>query len=1278
MDWTTDQQKVIDLRDRNILVSAAAGSGKTAVLVERIISMISEGEEPIDIDHLLIVTFTNAAAAEMRERIGQAIEKKLENEPDNLHLQKQMMLIHTAQVTTIHSFCLFVIRNYFHTIHLDPSFRVANESELVLLKSDVIESMLEDYYEEGDEEFLHFVECFASGKTDQAIIDIILKLHNFSMSFPWPDEWLDKTKGEFDISCVDDIEGKQWMTSLKLYIKSTIEDVDNKYDELIALCKEADGPQAYLDAIDSDVKYLDKLKGLSSYEEYYEAFAGFKFKALSRKSQKEASEEKKDLAKKIRNEIKSIINDLKGQYFFQPTMEMVKDIAAMKPAMDVLIDITKEFTNAYNKKKEERNLVDFNDLEHLCLNILANNRDDKLEYSQVANELAQFYEEILIDEYQDSNLVQETILNSISKERYGRPNRFMVGDVKQSIYKFRLARPEIFMEKYEEYKSEEESESDEVDITGESADEEGAENNSSDSENDLRYQKVDLHQNFRSREIVLDTVNSVFEQIMTKKIGNIIYDDKAALYPGAKFEKEVEPVSNNTEIILVSPEKPEEVLKDVDYENLEEYEDAEMEIEDLDGKELEAKAVALRIKELVSEKDGLNILDKDGKKYRRADYKDIVILLRTMRGWADVFVEILNSEGIPSYAQTQTGYFNTLEIKTVLNMLKIIDNPRQDIPFSAILRSPIVGLNSNDIARIRMVEKDSSMYEAALSYREQYLEESKEQGDTHALAVTLDKFLIMLDNFRSMVAFLTINELIIKVLEDTGYDDFASAMPAGEKRKANIDMLIQKAIQFEETSYSGLFHFIRYIEKLHKYNVDFGEADAVSGSDNSVRIMSTHKSKGLEFPIVFVSGMGKEFNQKESSDKILIHPDLGLGPDFIDPKERTKSPTLLKKVIQKNIILENLGEEIRILYVAMTRAKEKLILTGSVKKIENRLLEWHSASTTGVKELPFYQISKAKTYLDLLIPVVLRLDSLEIFEHGKALDRLVKGEIKSPASIALNIINYNELAIRELIEQMEKGQLEDELKSWDPDHVYDEDIRNNINELMNFTYPYEAETKIHAKLTVTELKRLSQLEEEESGFRLKGIGASKVSRTPNFIQEEVTVKGANLGTLYHKILDNIDILNVKNNEELRKYLNSLYNNGNLSEEELKSINQDKLFKLLTSDVATRMRLALNNNVLYTEHQFIMGLRANEINKHMKSDELVLIQGIIDVYFEEDDELVLLDYKTDKVDPVYGESILVKRYSVQLDYYERALEQLTGKKVKERIIYSFDLEKEIRL
>lgn len=1251
MKWTTDQQKVIDLRKRNILVSAAAGSGKTAVLVARIISMISEGDAPIDIDHLLIVTFTNAAAAEMRERIGAAIEKKVIEMPDNLHLQKQMTLIHSAQITTIHSFCLNVIRNHFNTIDLDPSFRIADDAELTLMKSDVIAELLENCYEDGGEDFLNFVESFSSGKSDTPIEELILKLYGFSMSYPWPEDWLQENKKTFSITKPEEILASDWMAKLLDNIKALLSDMQQRCKSAIRICEESDGPLAYLPALLSDADMLNGLAALSDYEEYSKVLSELTFARLSGKKEEGVNEDKKNQVKSIREEIKKAVGDIKKNYFFQSVEEMFLDIQAMRKPMEALINLTINFAKAFSDKKAEKNLVDFNDLEHFALRILVQKTEEGIARTPAAKELCEHYAEILIDEYQDSNLVQETILNSISGEQDGRPNLFMVGDVKQSIYKFRLARPEIFMEKFESY-----------DTT------------------DSSHQRIDLHKNFRSRDVVLDSINFIFEQIMTRKLGNIEYDHQAALYPGADFGEEREGVSNNTEILLISVEPSDSELEDAapDYANPESNQNQQEE-EEYTAKEIEAKAIARRIKELTAANTGLLVTDKD-KQVRRAEYKDIVILLRTMSNWAEVFADTLTAEGIPAHTETQSGYFSTVEIRTILNLLRIIDNPRQDIPFSSVLRSPIVDLSSNDLAELRISCRKVSMYEAAAQYCNQRKNCSEIADTLDDLTCKLDKFLRKLQEYRSLVHFLSIHELLLKVLDDTGYYDFVSAMPAGDKRRANIDMLVQRAIRFEATSYRGLFHFIRYVEKLDKYDIDFGEAKIVSENDNTVKIMSIHKSKGLEFPIVFAAGMGKTFNNQDSKSKLLIHPDLGLGPDYLDHKLRVKSPTLVKKVIQKELVLENLGEELRVLYVAMTRAKEKLIITGGVKKPEDKLVKWANICSQEERQLLFYQLSSAATYLDWIIPAVVR--------HRGFADILVSSGIKidqtselyqDKSEIVINRQSYQQIAEAEMADQICKRMNQEELLNWNNDIVYDDRIRDEIRERMEYRYPYQTETSIHTKLTVSELKRLGQIEEEELGVYLKGTEAkNEGALLPKFMKKAEVATGADLGTLYHKVLQHMKLSQIVSKEDLFAALSEMIKENRILQEELEVLDTEKLYIFTKSSVADRMRKAESQRKLFTERQFIMGVKANEINSSLKSEEMVLVQGVIDVYFEEEDQFVIVDYKTDNIKEEEGGKLLINRYSVQLNYYQKALEQLTGKKVKEKIIYSFCINQEIKI
>lgn len=1252
MSWTKAQQKVIDTRNKNLLVSAAAGSGKTAVLVERIISMISEGEHPIDIDHLLVVTFTNAAAAQMRERIGKALDEKLLKNPGDSHLQKQLSLLQSAQITTIHSFCLNVIRNYFHRIELDPSFKIAEESEVTLMKSDVIAEVLERFYEEGREDFHAFIESYSYSKSDTPVEELISQLYHFSMSNPWPEVWLSEKVKLFEVNSLEELNASEWMKELLLYVKVVLEDLLHKNFEAMEICNEPDGPAAYLPALVSDRDLLELLGKASSYEEYASLFPGISYDRLSGKKEEGIAPWKKDQVKELREEIKKGLKDLTNQYFFQTPEEMLKDMQAVKEVIQVLFELTLAFTQEFAKKKEEKNLIDFNDLEHFALKILVdgNNGTNNVEMSpsQAAIELSEQFDEILIDEYQDSNLVQETILKSISRERLGLPNRFMVGDVKQSIYKFRLAMPELFMEKYKAYSTLDTTVSGEVNYE----------------------QRIDLDINFRSRKGVLDYVNMIFKQIMTEPIGGVIYDEAASLKYGEQFEETIHEElafkeENDGKKEVAFPEEIKNRLAgEVELllvtETAESEEDPEEAI--YTKKEMEAKAIARKIKELVNPKEGQLLFDGKPKVQRPAAYRDIVILLRSMSNWSEVFVNTLLLEGIPAYADTGTGYFQTLEIITVLNMLRIIDNPRQDIPLVGILYSPIVGITTMELAAIRAYTRNDSMYTAVLSYAE--------KGSNLELQSKLIRFIKQLEAFRSVVNHTPIHELLQEILEQTGYYYTVLAMPGGDRRKANIDMLVSQAVRFEKGSYSGLFHFIRYIEKLHKYEVDFGEAATSGEQDNTVRIMSIHKSKGLEFPIVFVAGISKQFNSQDLRNSIILHNELGVGPEYVDSKQRTKLPTLLKKVIQKKVQIENMGEELRVLYVAMTRAKEKLILTGYLKS-EDQIKK---------KNFSFFELLSAKSYLDLVLPAMVNKTG------GK-----------------LTILHKDELLKEELKAQIFRRKDEEELRSIQPGIVYNADIKEEIKTRLNFMYPYEKESALRVKMTVSELKKLGQFIDEEQSEQLYASGIQGeenlkqealiwqnnlihqdtlkqeqefTATIPNFIHDkENEISGTDRGTLYHKVLELLDITKAYSKEDIIRELETMVQSNKMKESDIKKLKLDYIYQFVQSQVAQRMRNAQLEGKLYREKQFVIGIKGSEVVKDLKSDELILIQGIIDVFFEEDGELILLDYKSDIVK---SEELLIKRYKVQLDYYKKALEQMLNKRVKEMIIFSLSLGKEIRI
>ncbi len=1227
MEWTREQKKVIETKNKNLLVSAAAGSGKTAVLVERIINRITAEEDGIDIDRLLVVTFTNAAAAEMKERIRKAIDDRLTKDSDNANLQRQAALVHNAQITTIHSFCLSVIRENFQSLPIDPSFRIAEEAELTLLKSDVLEELLEEYYEEGSEDFLAFSEGFGGGKTDTGMEELILNLHQFSMSAPWPEEWYEELGSNFAIQSAEEMKEASWMKELMAMLNRMVTDSIAMCEEAAALCLKEDGPGAYFPALSSDLEQLQGLSGTTDYSLFGAKVRNINFARLSGKKEDGVDPAKKEQVKGIRDKVKKTVGDMASSYYFQSEEDMALDMAAMKPHVEVMIRLCRDFSESFQKRKAEKNVVDFHDLEHLALSVLVQKVEGVIVPTPAADELADYYKEIMVDEYQDSNLVQEIILESISGGRFGRPDRFMVGDVKQSIYKFRLADPKIFMEKYDNYPLwEKEEEGD--------------------------NERIDLHKNFRSRDVVINSINSIFRKIMTKKLGDIEYDEKAYLYPGADFS-EGEGISDTTELLLVTtaPKKGEEDGED----NKEE--------EDYTAKELEALAIAKRIKELTDPDTGLMVQDKKSGELRRAVHGDIAILLRSVTGFGEVFADILSAEDIPSHTETQTGYFKTLEISAALNLLRIIDNPRQDIPLTAVLRSPMAGFTDGELAEIRMAKKRVTMYEAAKTYL------LTKEND---LSGKITDFFSRLDGYRRMAVHLSINELIVKVLEDTGYYNYVSAMPGGDKRRANLDMLVQQAINFEKTSYSGLFHFIRYMERLDKYDVDFGEAKVTGEDDKSARIMSIHKSKGLEFPIVFVAGLGKNFNLQDSRAKLLLHQTYGIGTDYLDLSLRVKAPTLIKKFIQKQLVLESLGEELRVLYVALTRAREKLILTAGVKDMDKLLSGYAGGAYDHENSISFLELTGAASFLDWIMAALINqkgfeelLSSHELIPHSREDDKFLVREY-----------TYEMLLFQEKVSQEVKSLKEDILLNRDEDFIYDSNFKNEIGDYFQYSYPYAPESNIHTKLTVSELKKMGQKEEEElSDSLINGKQEAEEYPVPEFLKEVKEEKGADLGTLIHKVLELAVFKELHGEEELSAFLRELVDKKRISEEEAQVLDRKRLGRFFEGPLAERLRRAEAGGDLHKERQFIMGIKAKDISEDYKSEELVLVQGVIDAYFEEGGGLVLVDYKSDVH---VTEDILKNRYSRQLGFYRKALEQLTGMKVKESILYSFWLNKPIMI
>ena len=1257
--WTADQQKVIDLRDSNILVSAAAGSGKTAVLVERIIGRITDRQTPVDIDRLLVVTFTKAAAAEMRGRIGEALQQKLEQTPDDDNLQRQIGLLHNAQITTIDSFCQHIIRNYFHVIDLDPMFQVGDETDLKIMKEAVLGEVLEQKYADARQKenqvFLDAMQMFATGRTDKEIESIVLKLYELAQSYPFPDEQLEQWKNSYALRSVEEMEQTEWMEKYIADVQMIVAECEKKAFAAYQISVDGVGLEAYTPTIQTEWQQIKELRECKTLQELCDGIGKISFGRLSairgNKHDKELQEQIKALRASYRD---------KGIEQLQKEMlaESPEDMLAMMQQMDApvreLVQLTIDFGKAFAEKKREDGIIDFADMEHFALQILVTRDEDGNSVpSATAKELQEYYEEIMTDEYQDSNYVQEMILTSISRGPEQSPYLFMVGDVKQSIYQFRLARPDLFMEKYHAYDTEEGG-----------------------------NRRIDLRQNFRSRASVLESANYIFERIMRQDFGGIAYDDAAKLVPGAVFDPCEERTADQTEIILL---------------NMDAQED-----NDFGKRELEAMAIGQKIRDMVQGDHPMYVSDKGG--YRPIEYRDIVILLRSMKGWTEEFQETLADMGIPAMAPKKTGYFATLEVQTMLNLLRVIDNPRQDIPFVAVLRSPIYGLQDEELAKI-----------AAERSGLQYLDNIWAYCDRHedVLSEKLSDLLDTLQEYRRKAETVSVYELLREIYEETGYYALMSAMPGGEQRSANLDILLQQAIEFAENGHRGIFGFCRYIEMLKKSDIDFGEA-TVGTVANAVQLVSIHKSKGLEFPVVFVAGMGKQFNKQDMRKKLLLDVDYGVGANYVDLEERLYKPTVMKRFIARQMLENSLSEEVRILYVALTRAKEKLILTGTVKGIENKLQSW---DLTGAS-LQHSALLGAATYLDWIMPALAdrpifgqcisrvtdgkgqdssdlqENDMTQETEDPSVKDRVLYDSTDQDPLFRLEVICADAQIAGEM-EQLEHILLRREaLKHQDITKECDAELAEQLRCQREYQYPYANEQKLPVKISVTELKRRAmeqqkmavraEVPEDEvtemvpgTADRQTGIEDEAVYYIPQpkFRQTKESIGAAERGTLYHFVMEHLPYEQMGDHFTAEMMLAQMQKAGLLREEERNCLKPQKFDRFMQSVLGKRMQQAAKRGALRREQQFMLEIPVMELYPELESEETVLVQGIIDACFEEDGEWVLVDYKTDYVR--YGmEQTLVDRYRVQLEQYARALEQLTGMKVREQIIYSFALDKHI--
>lgn len=1232
--WTKEQLKAIGTRKCNLLVAAAAGSGKTAVLVERIIKIVTDEKNPIDIDKLLVVTFTSAAAAEMRERIAAAITKALERNPSSKSLQRQLTLLSRANITTMHSFCLDVIKNNFHTIDLDPAFRIGDETEGTLLKNEILDEMFEDYYEKDDMEFFNLVEAYSGSKDDEKLKEIVLDLYRFSMSGPWPKKWLTEKAEDFNISSLEELDKTVWVEVLKNDINMEVDSFINLYYKAIEMINDTEGIEEYLDTFNDELSRIIALKesldlGLS---EIYDKLLKISFGRLkSIRKNKVSDVDAQNLVKSIRDEVKKKVCKLQDDIFMLSPAEILEGINLTYPFMRKLSEVTLEFSKRFSERKKEKNMLDFNDLEHLCLKILIDKSEDgEIIPSKVSENFRELFDEVLVDEYQDSNNVQEAIINLVSRKNTDNPNVFMVGDVKQSIYRFRQAKPELFLEKYNTY-----------------------------SRNDEGNNKViQLYKNFRSREEVINAVNYIFKEVMSLNVGELEYTEDEALNLGANF-KEL-----NEEGAYKGGEVELHVLdKNITSENEDEDE------EDIDSINLEARVVARRINELMSQanEEKFRVLDKETGEYRPLKYKDIVILLRATKNWSEIFLDELGLSGIPVYADTGSGYFESIEIRTVMSLLKIIDNPLQDVPMIAVLKAPFARFNAEELADIRMIDKSKYFYENILEIVNGDIEVSDE------LKKKCSIFIENLNKWRDKSVYTPIDEFIWYLYMDTSYYGYVGAMPNGVLRQANLKILFQRAKQYEETSFKGLFNFINFINKLRRSSGDMGSAKILGENEDVVRIMSIHKSKGLEFPVVFLAGAGKQFNLMDLNNRILHHDDLGFGPDYIDLEKRISYSTLPKEAIKKKIKLETLSEEMRILYVAFTRAKEKLIITGSTRDIDKTVEKWVQAASVEKSKISPAEVLKGKSYLDWIgMALCQHKDGEPLRERIGVSSGIARDDL---STWKVNLWDSNNLFVEKNLEAVDEISVDEELFINSRAETVDKEIARRLG----YKYKYLDSTTIKSNISVSDLKKAGYEPSDE--YRGESLFKEKPVLKPRFLQEKKGLSGAERGTAMHFVMQKIDYDKVDSLENIKVQLEEMLQNELLTKDEFKAINPYKIYNFFKSDLGKNILKVYNEGgILYRELPFFTRISASKVKEDISkesSNEEVRLQGVIDLFFELDGEIILVDYKTDYVEDNIEEE-MNRRYKIQLDYYSDAIKKITGKVVNKRYLYLFYIDKAIEL
>ncbi|MEK3769758.1 helicase-exonuclease AddAB subunit AddA [Paenibacillus sp. FSL R5-0887] len=1334
--WSDDQWRAIAESGDDILVAAAAGSGKTAVLVERIIRKISKEENGFSVDRLLVATFTKAAAAEMRQRIREALDRELEENGENDHLRRQLSLLGKASITTLHSFCLEVIRRYYQMIPIDPGFRILNEHEAEMMRQELLEELLEEKYGEvgadgEDSIFVQLADWFSGERSDDAVHALIQRLHDYARSHPWPAQWLRDTAADFSLPDTESLGGTPWVLSILEEAKLTLAGAASQLMQGREIALQPGGPAPYAENLTTDLEMVNALQDAVNerpWAELYDIFMEVYFGKLKACKKDSTDPRLQEMVKELRDSVKKSILDLQKALFGRPPEVFLKELNEAAPLMAELAETVIAFGERYRIEKAGRGLVDFSDLEHYCLQILRHpdSTPGHSLPSDAAMEYRAQFDEVLLDEYQDTNSVQEEIVRLISRETPG--NRFMVGDMKQSIYRFRLAEPGLFLDKYRSFGSH--PIDDPSEITNESS----------------SGSVIDLARNFRSRMEVVNAVNMIFRQIMNETVAEINYDERAELVYGANFPGAAEKGPDTffaPELLLIdrgsTTGKSEETSEDGEAP-LQESEAIESETA-----QLEARAIARRISQMTGMTGGspLLIYDKGLKIMRPVIYGDIVILLRSARIWTPLIIEELRMEGIPAYGDLNKGYFEATEVEIALSLLKIVDNPQQDIPLAGVLRSPVVGLTEEELATVRMCSQGPYFQAVQMAVDMQDAKEAEEEYDLFSAPVIesastvennvlpdkdlpqispelkrkLRHFLEQLESWRNAARQGSLSELIWRIYGESGYLEWVGGLPGGSQRQNNLKALYDRAVQFEnDTAARGLFRFLGFISRLRENGGDLGVAGGGGEEGNGVRIMTIHKSKGLEFPVVFVAGMAKQFNRQDLHSPFLMHKELGFGPRFVERETRVSYPTLPYLAINRRTRLELLAEEMRVLYVALTRPRDKMILVGTVRDLPRKIASWSSVQNRDELLLADHLLARGRSYLDWVGPALIRHPAAAILRKLGGSEGTVSTVLHNDVSNwSISVQNASELNSGAFLptdqteEKVEERQaVLEALHKGEAVNIYETETSDEIARRLEWNYPYAAASGIPAKTSVTELKALLSLQEQPS-FDLLEEGNSTTSietdkrpsvagadslhlRRPKFMEKR-SLTPAERGTAYHTVMQHIPLEGSVDPRVVEETLARLQRVAILTAEQVEAVAPDQIEAFYTNELGRRL---IASSWKLREMPFSYMVPAGEAyrglgymneavselspeNNKEGFSEAVLIQGVIDCLFREEDRIILLDYKTDSVlEHQGGLEALKEKYRFQLELYSKALHDILGEPISEIWLYFFDGDHAVKL